>query len=450
MPLFFLLLFARQGHAERDSVVQFPERNRLDQVIDIKPSDELPSGSKMFAVWHTVTAWQAERSISIDFPRQLTHKMAQTGSICEALPLRHARQRATILFYDFVGDDLWEQGNSACADPATQAIEQSFDRQGLYVQEEWDPASWMDSLFKQSPNRIFFRDLLLPGSHDAGCYDNEVAEYSSSSIFRKENYICQSINLEQQLDKGIRALDLRFSYRPGRQKPRTRQGSGIGGILSPRPAPARLDPDEEFVIGHAPFTKAFVGSFVGLFEPLRFVLSHINSWCGRSPGEVLVLRFKSNGDSPEEIWLQFLKHVADELSENRIMPADKRVAEMTLSVLRQIGTIPGKQTCLLLLTAYDSHKKFDKKKMDGRFYDYSDLFVGKYSGSSDVEKVAQAQLAQVKKFKTASMTGNGQDVDYSAGRRDRLGSDHFMDHDDDGDFDDKFGSDHLVLPGDEE
>ena len=73
----------------------------------------------------------------------------------------------------------------------------------------YNPASWMQDILLPTKGHYTLRDIVIPGSHDAGMSVlNGIGGTVSTSI-NDCNTLTQTISIGKQLNAGIRMFDLR-------------------------------------------------------------------------------------------------------------------------------------------------------------------------------------------------------------------------------------------------
>ncbi len=73
----------------------------------------------------------------------------------------------------------------------------------------YSPASWMGDLLMKTKSRYTLKDIVIPGSHDAGMSVLTSVGGTNSSSVNECNTLTQSISIGKQLNAGIRMFDLR-------------------------------------------------------------------------------------------------------------------------------------------------------------------------------------------------------------------------------------------------
>lgn len=73
----------------------------------------------------------------------------------------------------------------------------------------YDPASWMETILHAGSSSLTLRDIVIPGSHDAGMSVLSGVGGSESSTINECNTLTQVIPVKEQLQEGLRMFDLR-------------------------------------------------------------------------------------------------------------------------------------------------------------------------------------------------------------------------------------------------
>lgn len=91
------------------------------------------------------------------------------------------------------------------------------DDQQLYISyfANYDPASWMGDLLLPSKSNYTLKDIVVPGSHDAGMSVLTAAGGQQKGTINECNTLTQNIHIGDQLNAGIRMFDLRVGTYQG-------------------------------------------------------------------------------------------------------------------------------------------------------------------------------------------------------------------------------------------
>jgi len=392
------------------------------EVVEINalpiPSALIRNEAPMFALWHTVTAWQSgdllacNRWMGKDPPRSLTNKEYASTSAISQPPWTAMIPFASALFHDFLGDDdLWTETEN---NPVQVAVLESYRRANLVRAIDLltvQTRCWMKPLTTNEAysKHLRFRDLLLPGSHDAGCYGHP-HEVKLGIIKVSENhFICQTQNITMQLEGGARIFDIRLNIQRGSPRRKSAPGRSQGrwslvGKQLPatqnswQPMPDALNVEKEddladkFVIGHDAFHLGCSIEMVGRFQAWRFIRDQLREWCKEAFGELIVLRFKPNDKMTE--WPAFLQLAAQHLSEEAhiVLNEGPPLGHKLLSELLD----PSTQKCSMILTIYAGHGKdiTDPEQLrlietDKTFHKYTSLYEGHFGKSSSGTEAAR-------------------------------------------------------------
>jgi len=104
---------------------------------------------------------------------------------------------ASMLVFDFAGDKtMWGD-----VDLVQACIDQTRERLGRPKGSVINAATWMADEFQDAK----FKDLVIPATHNSGCI-NSVRQWKVQEKAR-----CQSKSIKEQLELGIRSLDIRIS-----------------------------------------------------------------------------------------------------------------------------------------------------------------------------------------------------------------------------------------------
>lgn len=89
--------------------------------------------------------------------------------------------------------------------------------QQLYLSyfADYDPASWMGTLLFPAKADYHLKDIVIPGSHDAGMSVLNGTGGSGKASVNECNTLTQLMNVEKQLQSGIRMFDLRIEQYKG-------------------------------------------------------------------------------------------------------------------------------------------------------------------------------------------------------------------------------------------
>ncbi|MEO6316591.1 MAG: hypothetical protein ABIU63_02590 [Chitinophagaceae bacterium] len=81
----------------------------------------------------------------------------------------------------------------------------------LYLSKfsNYDPASWMQQVIDPLKSKRTLQDIVIPGAHDAGMSVLNGVGGQQSGTINSCNTLTQKLNIEQQLNAGIRMFDLR-------------------------------------------------------------------------------------------------------------------------------------------------------------------------------------------------------------------------------------------------
>ncbi|MFD0752185.1 hypothetical protein ACFQZS_18675 [Mucilaginibacter calamicampi] len=74
----------------------------------------------------------------------------------------------------------------------------------------YDPASWIEDVFYPEKMHYTLKDIVIPGSHDAGMSVLTATGGQQKGTINECNTLTQSQNIKTQLDQGIRMFDLRI------------------------------------------------------------------------------------------------------------------------------------------------------------------------------------------------------------------------------------------------
>lgn len=73
----------------------------------------------------------------------------------------------------------------------------------------YDPASWMETVLHSGNSTLTLKDIVIPGSHDAGMSVLSGVGGTQSNTINECNTLTQVLPIKQQLQEGIRMFDLR-------------------------------------------------------------------------------------------------------------------------------------------------------------------------------------------------------------------------------------------------
>jgi hypothetical protein len=136
-----------------------------------------------------------------------------------------------------------------------------------------DPARWLSAL----PDDLPICDINVPGSHNAAAINPE----------RPTRWACQRHSITEQLQKGIRLLDIRLKPKK-RRKPRVPQPDYATSARHPptgQPTHEADAPAYEFTTCHG-----HLGPFgANEFQPLSEVLEECTSFLSANPGETIIM-----------------------------------------------------------------------------------------------------------------------------------------------------------------
>lgn len=136
--------------------------------------------------------------------------------------------------------------------------------QQLYVSygTKYNPASWIGDLLLPSRKNYSLKDIVIPGSHDAGMSMLTGVGGKGENTINECNTLTQVLTIEKQLNAGIRMFDLRIDQKKG-----------------------------EFYTKHAPadcMEDAIAG---GYGEKLSVVLQSVKDFLDTNKGEFVILSF---------------------------------------------------------------------------------------------------------------------------------------------------------------
>ncbi len=85
----------------------------------------------------------------------------------------------------------------------------------LSTASTYNPAKWMEQTFFPAKENYSLKDIVIPGSHDAGMSVLTGTGGSATGLINECNTLTQVYNIEQQLNAGIRMFDLRVGLYKG-------------------------------------------------------------------------------------------------------------------------------------------------------------------------------------------------------------------------------------------
>ena len=152
----------------------------------------------------------------------------------------------------------------------------------VYVSYPLNRNSWLADL--NQPNRLVSA-LNLPGTHDSGARDNDVADFDGTTRripFSKQAWAqCQELTITEQLNQGIRFLDIRLSSL-GHLRREAQKQERVVGVLEERAA----QPDDTLLVVHGKIL--YSQSFADVLKECRQFLQ-------ANHGECLLMSVKSDG-----------------------------------------------------------------------------------------------------------------------------------------------------------
>ena len=79
----------------------------------------------------------------------------------------------------------------------------------------YNPSSWMGDFLLSNKSDYTLKDIVIPGSHDAGMSVLTAAGGQQKGTINECNTLTQVLNIEGQLESGIRMFDLRIGIYNG-------------------------------------------------------------------------------------------------------------------------------------------------------------------------------------------------------------------------------------------
>jgi hypothetical protein len=81
--------------------------------------------------------------------------------------------------------------------------------------KRYDPSNWMRDILFPAKENYSLKDIVLPGAHDAGMSVLNGIGGQGAAVINECNTLTQVMNIERQLQAGIRMLDLRIDHYTG-------------------------------------------------------------------------------------------------------------------------------------------------------------------------------------------------------------------------------------------
>ncbi len=249
-----------------------------------------------------------------------------------------------------------------------------------------NPTNWM----RQLSDDKWLRQIVMPGSHDAGVYGTAQVILRTPSLVNREYTVCQHSDFSKQAAAGSRFFDCRVFFRKLPQTERT------GKQLYAKPGQATQK--FENTLGHFAREKVSrsqqpsMGGFGGtlaviLRDALEFVLAH--------PTEFIILRF-SHTYHPTECVDEIKRIIRDQRYANAVFKEQGNLAT------RRIGDLRGK-----VIMVFDEKFNHHITPTEGilRFKKYSDGLTnisglstcGTFSSSLKMSKVHEGAMSAVNK-----------------------------------------------------
>lgn len=248
---------------------------------------------------------------------------------------------------------------------------------------------WMQGL----PDNRTLRNIVIPGSHDAGLW--RVAGHG----FRSSHVVTQTHHIGNQLESGCRLFDFRiFNY------------NAVGRTT-----------ENDLRFGHFAEKILFVGgrgnSMAGRFGPkLVTALQHVSAYLNSNPHETVILRFSHiNASNRPHVVAAVKKHLAGCLYKNN---GGGQINLCTIPLGQQgtVGSLRGK-----VLAIFDRGDGFTREPDEGIFTYRSfkclndiprlttdvDLHLcGEYSDKSGYDEMETKQEARRQEHRTHVRSGN--------------------------------------------
>ncbi len=249
-----------------------------------------------------------------------------------------------------------------------------------------NPTMWMRDL----PDDKWLRQIVMPGSHDAGVYGTAQVILRTTSLVKREYTVCQHSDFSKQATAGSRFFDCRVFFRKLPQAERAgKQLYGKAGQATQKYENTLGHFAREKVKGAAqPKMGGFGGTLAVIVrDALEFVLAH--------PTEFIILRF-SHTYHPTECVHEIKDIIADQRYANAVFKEQGNLAT------RRIGDLRGK-----VIMVFDEQFNHHITPTEGilRFKKYSDGLTnisglatcGTFSSSLKMSKVHEGAIGAVNK-----------------------------------------------------